>query len=49
MRLAAWLRPDSLGELQFYPDTVAAIRGGVLLLRGRERREKEKGKGQWRN
>ena len=34
MRLAAGLYPDSLGELE----PLAAIGGGVLLLRGREGR-----------
>ena len=34
-RLAAWLRPDPLGELKHSPYPLAAISGG-LLLRGRE-------------
>jgi len=48
--LAAGLCPDPLGELQRSPDPLAAIGGGVLLLKGRkgregEGREKKKGKG----
>ena len=42
MRLAAGLHQDPLP-----PDPLAAIRGGVLLLRGRKRREME-GKGKRR-
>jgi len=50
MRLAAGLRPHSLGSLSAPPDHLAAIGGGVPRLRGRERREgektgKEKGRG----
>jgi len=40
--LAAGLSPDSLGELRAPPDLQAAVGGGVLLLRGRERREGER-------
>jgi len=42
MRLAAGLRPDPLGELQRSPDRLAAIRGVVLVLRGREERGGER-------
>jgi len=54
MRLAAGLRPDSLGELERSHRTpIAEIGGGVLLLRGREgsggerkgKERKEGGKG----
>jgi len=52
MCLAAVLHPDSLGELQRSPGPLAAIGGGVLLLRGREGRgRKGIGKGgdiEWR-
>ena len=41
MCLAAVLHPDSLGELQRSPGPLAAIGGGVLLLRGREGRRVE--------
>ena len=36
--MAAWLRPDPLGELERSPDPLAAKQGG-LLLRGGEGRE----------
>jgi len=39
MRLAAGLRPDPLGEVERSPRPLAAIGGGVLLIRGREGRE----------
>jgi len=42
MRLAAGLGPDPLRELQRsprVPDSLAAIAGGVVLLRGRQGRE----------
>jgi len=35
-RLAAGLRPDLLGSLNAPPEPLAAIGGGVLLLRSRE-------------
>jgi len=38
MRLAAGLNPDPLGSLSAPPEPLAAIGGGVLLLRGREGR-----------
>ena len=44
MRLAAGLRPDPLGKLERSPDPLAAIGGGCLLLKGRERKEMGKGK-----
>ena len=34
MRLAAWLRPDPLGELERSPDPLAAIGGGVPTSKG---------------
>jgi len=49
MRLAAGLRPDPLGELQRSPYPIAAIGREVLLLRGREGRERVgEGKGEER-
>jgi len=52
MRLAAGLCPYPLGELERSPHLIATIGGGVLLLRGRERRggegEGREGKGEGR-
>jgi len=45
MRLAAGFRPDPLGSLSAPPDPIAAIRGGVLLLNGREGRRDVDGRG----
>jgi len=41
MRLAAWLRPDPLGRFSAPPDPLAAIGGGVPLLRGTEKRRRK--------
>jgi len=45
MRLEAGLRPDWLGELERSRDPLAAIGGGVHLLRGREREGMRKWRG----
>jgi len=34
--LAVWIRPDPLGELKRSPDPLAAIKGVLLLRRGKE-------------
>jgi len=39
------LRPHSLGNFSAPPDSLAAIGGGVLLLRGRGGEGIEKGRG----
>ena len=44
-RLAAGLRPDPLGELKRSPDALAAIRGPTSKGRGKERKGREKGRG----
>jgi len=53
--LAVRLRPDPLGSFSVPPDPLAAIKGGVLLLRGRggkgrgkERKKKGEGIGKGR-
>jgi len=48
MLLAAGLRPDPLVELQLSPRPLTAIGEGVLLIRGREKREREKIEGEGR-
>ena len=46
MRLVAGLYSDSLGELERSPNLLAAIRGGILLLSGREGRGRERENGE---
>jgi len=52
MRSAAGLCPDPLGSLSAHLGPLAAIRGGVLLVKGKEGREREeegrKGRGKVR-
>ena len=48
MLLAAGLRPDPLVELQLSPRPLTAIGEGVLLIRGREKRERKKIEGEGR-
>jgi len=44
MRLAAGFCTDLLGELEHSPDLLAAIGGGILLLREREKEGRNKGR-----
>jgi len=44
MRLAAGLCPEPLGKLERFPDPLAAIGGGCLLLKEREGKGMGKGR-----